>query len=78
VKTVFRSMGAGAMTSYEFAYFGRDLNTLKHTIASWCSGHDCFLECTALLDGARLRISGPEATIREAMQMVRVWMRRTS
>jgi hypothetical protein len=79
VKTVFLSgMGAGVMTSYEFAYFGRDLQTLQHTIASWCSGRECFLEITALLQGARLRISGPDETIREAIRMVRVWMRRTS
>jgi len=66
------------MNSYEFAYFGRDLHVLKHTVGSWCSGHDCLLEITALLDGARLRISGPNDTIREAIGMVREWMRRTS
>ena len=66
------------MNSYEFAYFGRDLRTLEHAVASWCSGHDCLLEITALLDGARLRISGPDDTIREAIRMVREWMRRTS
>jgi hypothetical protein len=56
------------MNSYEFAYFGRDLHVFKHTVASWC----------ALLDGARLRISGSDDTIREAIRMVREWMRRTS
>jgi hypothetical protein len=66
------------MNSYEFAYFGRDLQVLKHSVASWCSGHDCLLETTALLDGARLRISGPDETIREAIRMVREWMRRTN
>jgi hypothetical protein len=60
------------------AYFGRNLHTLQHTIASWCSGRECFLEITALLQGARLRISGSDETIREAIRMVRVWMRRTS
>jgi hypothetical protein len=66
------------MNSYEFAYFGRDLPTLEQTIAAWCSGNDCLLEITALLEGARLRISGPDHTVREAMRMVRVWMRRTN
>ena len=50
----------------------------KHTVASWCSGHDCLLEITALLDGARVRISGRDDTIREAIRMVREWMRRTN
>ena len=55
------------MNSYEFAYFGRDLQALEQT-----------LEITALLQGARLRISGPDDTVHEAMRMVRVWLRRTS
>jgi hypothetical protein len=66
------------MRSYEFAYFGRDLHSLESVIASWCSHRDCTLETTALLEGARLRISGPDDTVREAMRMVRVWMRRTA
>ena len=66
------------MNSYEFAYFGRDRDALESIVASWCSGHDCRLETTALLDGARLRISGPDETIREAIRMVRQWMRRIS
>jgi hypothetical protein len=66
------------MNSYEFAYFGRDLDALESVVASWCSGHDCLLETTALLDGARLRISGPDETIREAIRMVRQWIRRIS
>jgi hypothetical protein len=66
------------MTSYEFSYFGRDLDGLKATIAYWCDGHDCVLETTALLRGARLRITGPDDTIREAIRTVRVWMRRTA
>jgi hypothetical protein len=66
------------VNSYEFTYFGRDLDALESIIASWCSGHECLLETTALMDGARLRISGPEQTIREAIGMVREWMRRIS
>jgi hypothetical protein len=64
------------MSSYEFVYSGRDLHALEAIVGSWCSGHDCSLETTALLDGARLRISGPDDTIREAIRMVREWMRR--
>lgn len=64
------------MTSYEFAYYGRNRATLNEAIASWCSGRDCVLEITALLEGARFRISGPEETIREAIRTVREWMRR--
>jgi hypothetical protein len=66
------------MKSYEFAYYGRNIAWLEDTVASWCSGHDCRLETTALLDGARLRISGPDDTIREAIRMVRAWIRRTT
>ena len=56
------------MNSYEFACFGRDLHVFKHTVASF----------TALLNGARVRISGRDDTIREAIRMVREWMRRTN
>jgi len=69
--------GAAVMDSYEFAYFGRDLQSLENAIASWCSQRKCRLETTELLEGATFRISGPDATIREAMQMVRVWMLRS-
>jgi hypothetical protein len=65
------------MDSYEFAYFGRDIHSLENAIASWCSERKCQLETTELEEGATFRISGPDATVREAMQMVRVWMLRT-
>lgn len=64
------------MDSYEFACFGRDLDRLEATIASWCSRRRCRLETTELPDGAAFRISGPDEAIREAIQMVRVWMLR--
>jgi hypothetical protein len=63
------------MNSYEFAYYGRNLRALNEAIASWCSGRDCVLEITTLLEGARFRISGPDETIREAMRTVREWIR---
>ena len=60
------------MDSYEFAYFGRDLESLENAIATWCSQRKCRLETTELLEGATFRISGPEATIQEAIdQLVR-------
>jgi hypothetical protein len=69
--------GAAGMDSYEFAYFGRDLESLENAIATWCSQRKCRLETTELLEGATFRISGPDATIQEAMKMVRVWMQRS-
>jgi hypothetical protein len=69
--------GAVAMDSYEFAYFGRDFQSLANTIASWCMQRKCCLETTELNEGATFRISGPDDTVREAMQMVRVWMHRS-
>jgi len=65
------------MDSYEFAYFGRDLQSFVNTIASWCSQRSCHLETTELLEGATFRISGPDDAIREAMGMVGSWMLRT-
>lgn len=65
------------MDSYQFAYFGRGLQSLETAIASWCSKRKCRLETTELDQGATFRISGPETIVREAMQMVRVWMLRT-
>jgi hypothetical protein len=66
------------MNSYEFAYYGPRLKALNETIASWCAHRDCVLETTALLQGARLRISGPEETVREAIRTVRLWIRTTN
>ena len=65
------------MNSYEFAYYGARLSALNETIQSWCAHRDCVLETTALLDGARLRISGPDETVREAIRTVRLWIRNT-
>jgi hypothetical protein len=65
------------MESYQFAYFGRDIQSLENAIAAWCSERKCRLETTELDEGATFRISGPDDTVREAMQMVRVWMLRT-
>jgi len=65
------------MESYQFAYFGRDIQSLENAIAAWCSERKCQLETTELDEGATFRISGPDATVREAMKMVRVWMLRT-
>ena len=65
------------MNSYEFAYYGARLTALNETIASWCARRDCVLETTALLYGARLRISGPEETVREAIRTVRLRIRNT-
>ena len=66
------------MRSYEFAYYGSRLAALNETIESWCAHRECVLETTALLEGARLRISGPEETVREAIRSVRLWIRSTN
>jgi hypothetical protein len=66
------------MSSYEFAYYGPRLAALNERIASWCARRDCVLETTALLQGARLRISGPDETVREAIRTVRLWIRNTT
>jgi hypothetical protein len=65
------------MKSYEFAYDGTRLTALNETITSWCARRDCVLETPALLHGARLRISGPEETVREAIRTVRLWTHNT-
>ena len=65
------------MNSYEFTYYGARSQALNETITSWCARRDCVLETTALLHGIRLRISGPEATVREAILTVRLWIRNT-
>ena len=64
------------MDSYEFAYFGRDVDALADTITSWCADRKCAVETTELSEGAAFRISGPDDTVREAIQMIRVWMHR--
>jgi hypothetical protein len=66
------------MNSYEFAYHGPRLAVLSEMVASWCVHRDCVLETTELLQGARLRISGPDETVREAIRTVRLWIRTTN
>ncbi len=65
------------MNSYAFAYYGARLTALNEAIASWSAHRDCVLETTALLQGARLRISGPDEIVREAIRTVRRWIRNT-
>ena len=66
------------MSHHEFAYCGPRLAILSEMIASWCAPRDCVPETTELLQRARLRISGPEETVREAIRTVRLWIRSTS
>ena len=63
------------MNNYEFAYFGPSIYHVKAVIAAWCEEHDCRLETTALIAGARFRISGPEDAIRDAIPTARTWIR---
>ena len=63
------------MDHYEFDYIGPHGDELKLTIAAWCEEHGCRLETTALLDGSRFSISGPEDRIRAAIRTVLVWIR---
>jgi hypothetical protein len=62
-------------TSYEFTYLGPGLEGLQDTVASWCDANGCALLVTTLLQGARLRITGPEEAVRDAIRRVRVWIR---
>ena len=62
-------------TSYEFTYLGPKLATLQDTVGSWCDANGCELAVTTLLQGARLRIRGPEEAVRDALRSVRVWIR---
>jgi hypothetical protein len=65
------------MNSYQFAYDGPRLTVPNATIESWCAHRDCVLETTAWLHGVWLRISGPDATVHEALRTVRRWIRNT-
>jgi hypothetical protein len=65
------------MNSDEFAYHGARPTALNEAITSWCARRDCVPETTVLLHGARLRMSGPDETVREAIRTVRRWIRNT-
>lgn len=67
-----------ASESYDFAYFGRDVDALTTTIATWCTRRKIALETTTLTEGAAFRLSGPDERVREAVQMIRGWMHRTA
>jgi hypothetical protein len=45
---------------------------VKETIQSWCAHRQCVFETTALLDEARLRITGPDETVRDTIRTVRL------
>ena len=66
------------VTSYDFQYRGPALSYVSHTIATWCASHDCMLEVTPLFEGARFRVSGRQDAVRDAIQMVSVWIRRAA
>jgi hypothetical protein len=60
---------------HEFAYYGPKLDVLVEAATAWCTEHDCTLEVVPLLRGARLRISGPESAVSQAIREVRTWIR---
>jgi hypothetical protein len=62
---------------YEFADYRARLESVKETMQSWCAHGDCVLEATVLLDGARLRMTGPDETVRDTIRTVRLWIRNT-
>jgi hypothetical protein len=66
------------LTCYEFQYQGPALPYVHQTIAAWCASHDCVLEVTSLLRGARFRVSGRDDAVRHAIRMVSVWIRRAA
>ena len=65
-------------TCYEFLYRGPALLYVQQTIAAWCASHECVLEATSLLEGARFRVSGRKDAVRHAIQMVPVGIRRAA
>ena len=66
------------LTSYQFLYQGPALLYVQQTIAAWCASHDCVLEVTSLLEGARFRVTGQKDAVRGAIQMASVWIRRAA
>ena len=65
------------MNTYEFAYDGPPPAALNDTLTSCRARPECILETTALLLGSRLRISGPDEIVREAIRTVRGWIHNT-
>jgi hypothetical protein len=63
------------VTSYDFVYGGANAGAVHRTISAWCAPRDCALEVTSLTVGVRFSLIGEQRTIREALAMVRTWIR---
>ncbi len=64
-----------AVREYEFTYRGARLDDVVAAAEDWSAEHGCRLEVVELLTGARLRIRGPDAAVRDAIRRVREWIR---
>jgi hypothetical protein len=67
--------GRGMLVTYDLVYNGANAASVKGAISNWCEAHGCGLEAVTLTAGVRFRIVGEQQTIRQAVGMIRQWIR---
>jgi hypothetical protein len=63
------------MVTYDLMYHGAEADSVRDRISTWCDGHDCALEVLTLTAGLRFRIIGEQHLVRQAVGMIRHWIR---
>ena len=63
------------MVTYDLLYRGGGAASLRDQVSRWCEDHDCELEIISLTAGWRFRIIGEQQMVRQAVGMIRQWIR---
>ncbi len=63
------------VVTYDLTYSGANVIGVQDAISAWCEARGCALEVITLTAGVRFRIVGEQQTVRQAVGMVRQWIR---
>jgi len=63
------------IVTYDLIYRGANVIGVRDAISVWCEARGCALEVIALTVGVRFRLVGEQQTVRQAVGMVREWIR---
>jgi len=63
------------MVTYDLLYHGAGADAVRDRIFAWCEDHGCAFEVLPLTAGLRFRIIGEQHIVRQAVGMIRDWVR---
>ena len=63
------------MVTCDLLYRGGGAASLRDQVSRWCEDHGCGLEIITLTAGLRFRIIREQQMVRQAVGMIRQWIR---